>query len=171
MSLPHILFSIHRHPVHSGSQHCLEINARDFSLPLRKTPFCLSTTSFLSCPIVLLTTWKGPRVEIKRRKLTVSETKGWISKAFIIYYYFDIFVFVSLRFFCLFTCLFSFLFFPPLLPKSPEARWSWFYSFAVMGAIVAFFLLNHRLQHCKAYSFGGGMKAIFNCTWEAGQSY
>lgn len=33
-----------------------------------------------------------------------------------------------------------------------------------------FFLLNHRLQRRKAYSFGGGMKAIFNCTWEAGGS-
>lgn len=45
-----------------------------------------------------------------------------------------------------------------------------FYSFAMIGAVVAF-LLNHRLQHYKTHSFRGVMKAIFNCIWEAGHYY
>lgn len=95
-----------------------------------------------------------------------SEMKGQISKAFTIY---NLLFCVCILSFFFFTCLFLFYFYF-FFSLASGATLITFYSFAVIGAVVAF-LLNHRLQHCKAYSFGGGMKAIFNCSWEAGQYY
>lgn len=59
---------------------------------------------------------------------------------------------------------------PTLSSGATQSTLITFYSFAMIGAVVAF-LLNHRLQHYKAHSFRGVMKAIFNCTWEAGHYY
>lgn len=70
---------------------------------------------------------------------------------------------------CLISLSFFFLFFP-LASGATKGPWITFYSFAVIGAVVAF-LLNCRLQPYKARSLRGVMKAIFNCTWGAGHDY
>lgn len=72
-------------------------------------------------------------------------------------------MYVSLSFF-------FFFFLPVWLWNYQKSTLITFYSFAMIGAVVAF-LLNYRLQHYKAHSFRGVMKAIFNCTWEAGHYY
>lgn len=72
------------------------------------------------------------------------------------------------RVFCVY--FFKFLFRLLSASRATKSTLITFYSFAVMGAVVAF-LLNCRLRHYKAHSFGGVMKAIFNCTWEAGRYY
>lgn len=69
--------------------------------------------------------------------------------------------------YCLVSMSLRFFLFSSSASGAPQTTLITFYSFAVIGAIVAF-LLNRRLQHCKAYSFGGRMKAIFNCAGEAG---
>lgn len=73
-------------------------------------------------------------------------------------------------------CVYFFKFLSPTPPFSSAASGGTkstlitFYSLAMIGAVVAF-LLNHRLQHYKTHSFRGVMKAIFNCTQEAGHYY